>query len=257
MLLASSDAAFARAVALRPEDRQLWTARGRYLAWHDRWTEAADAYARGIEGRRFHYDWVDYGASLVLAGDRDRYEALCARVAAEIATMRASKSPPLPGDLMVAARIARLWPGPGPDRGPMVQWADEALRAQPGDAGVHCEAAAVRYRAGRFEEAIRLAERSLNMAPLWPSSDLAWYVLAMAHHRLGHAEDARRWFDKAEATADRRGREAAKAPYPPLGSYLNEDLDAQVLRREARDLLGPGRDAPQSAGLGRPGPSKE
>jgi tetratricopeptide (TPR) repeat protein len=257
MLLASSDAAFARAVALRPDDRQLWTARGRYLAWHGRWKEAADAYARGIESRPLFYDCIEYGAALVLIGDHERYDALCARQAEEIAKIKDLKSFPWAADAyMGAARVFRLWPAPGPDRGSMVKWTDEALELDSGREWVLCQAAAARYRAGRYEEAIELARRSLHETPLWPGSEMNWYVLALSNHGLGHAEVARRWFHKAEAAEARKDREAARTPYPPVGYYLLEDLDARVLGLEARAVINPKGDEPKPRGPAPPEPPK-
>jgi Flp pilus assembly protein TadD len=48
------------------------------------------------------------------------------------------------------------------------------------------------YRAEQYEQArIRLTE-SLTAGSEWPCRDLSYPVLAMAHHRLGHEEEARR-----------------------------------------------------------------
>ncbi len=44
------------------------------------------------------------------------------------------------------------------------------------------------YRSGRFEEGIRL--RGGGSVPA------DWPFLAMAHHRLGHRDEARRWLDR-------------------------------------------------------------
>ena len=46
-LIATNDAVFARAVSLRPDDPQVWVARGRHLAWLGRWRDASDAYTKG------------------------------------------------------------------------------------------------------------------------------------------------------------------------------------------------------------------
>jgi serine/threonine protein kinase/tetratricopeptide (TPR) repeat protein len=52
------------------------------------------------------------------------------------------------------------------------------------------------YRAGRFEEAVAAALVS-NRVTTWPARSLNWPVLAIAHHRLGHAEEARKWLEQA------------------------------------------------------------
>ena len=44
------------------------------------------------------------------------------------------------------------------------------------------------YRAGRYETAISTLEDSNSRD--WPGKDQNWLVLAMAHHWLGHADEA-------------------------------------------------------------------
>ena len=48
------------------------------------------------------------------------------------------------------------------------------------------------YRAGRYEEAIRQLAASRKLDPSWHATALNWPVLAMAHHRLGHGDEAMR-----------------------------------------------------------------
>jgi hypothetical protein len=70
-----------------------------------------------------------------------------------------------------------------------------------------------------------------------------WFFLAMAHQGLGHADEARRWLEKAlQGTT-----EALKPPAEPAGKAKNSDgiippnwnrrLTLQVLRREAEKLI--------------------
>jgi hypothetical protein len=73
----------------------------------------------------------------------------------------------------------------------------------------------------------------------------------MAHHRLGHAEEARKWLDKAVAAIDRATQD------PPDGSSLESRIDwktrlsFRVLRREAESLIGgPASGGPKPAGPG-------
>ncbi len=66
-------------------------------------------------------------------------------------------------------------------------------------------------RAGRPGEAIGRFEQSLTAQPDWPNHGLNAYGLALAHHRLGHPEEARRWLDRAE----RAGSRPSTGPTPP------------------------------------------
>jgi WD40 repeat protein/tetratricopeptide (TPR) repeat protein len=94
-------------------------------------------------------------------------------------------------------------------------------------------------RAGRLDEAIRRFEESLAVEPEWPNSGMNAYGLALAHHRLGQPDQARRWLERAESWLNRLDRTyAAEAPGiltgQPLVPVTFEFWGyAQVLRREA------------------------
>jgi WD40 repeat protein/tetratricopeptide (TPR) repeat protein len=85
------------------------------------------------------------------------------------------------------------------------------------------------YRAGRFEEAIQ----QLNAAIAARNGDGVfgdWLFLAMAHHRLGHAAEARQWLDKTIQWEAKQ-----KADREPL-TWVQR-LELQTLLREARELI--------------------
>ena len=64
-------------------------------------------------------------------------------------------------------------------------------------------------------------------------------VLAMAHQRLGQADEARHWFDKAVKWIDNTGLEAPRDSADALRSlHPHDSLACMVLRREAETLLG-------------------
>src|SRR5205807_850000 len=80
------------------------------------------------------------------------------------------------------------------------------------------------------------------------STAYARFFLAMAHQRLGHGEEARRWLSEAVRVADQEL--AAKSPPP-----WNRRVTLQILRREAEGLIGrsplPGPPPPNPAGFSR------
>ena len=76
------------------------------------------------------------------------------------------------------------------------------------------------YRAGRFAEAVRRLDEGIQKRK-GVSIRADWVFLAMAHHRLGHHDEARRWLD--------RFRDRSPRPRP-----------IRVLGR-ARDPVAPGR----------------
>src|SRR5205807_2457621 len=83
------------------------------------------------------------------------------------------------------------------DRVTVVRLAEQAVTADPEFNWYTHTAGAAHYRAGQFAEAVRSIRRSLDTKPPWSAEVCNWLVLAMAEHRLGHAEAARQWLDKA------------------------------------------------------------
>jgi hypothetical protein len=103
------------------------------------------------------------------------------------------------------------------------------------------------YRAGRFQEAVRrLKEADLESAAYDALADTspqqqaarvyAWLFLAMAHDRLGGAEEARQWLDRSARWIDQAIEQSPNSPN--LGSLrLRQEL--RLLRREAESLIRP------------------
>jgi hypothetical protein len=96
------------------------------------------------------------------------------------------------------------------------------------------------YRAGRFEESIRRLNESskTRRAKVVPKS-LA--LLAMAHHRLGHQDDAKHWLDSLTAS------QVNKVP----GSSW-EEIEIRILRREAESQILGSRPAASPSTATRP-----
>jgi hypothetical protein len=59
----------------------------------------------------------------------------------------------------------------------------------------------------------------------------------MAHHRLGHSEEARKWLEKANTSIDQamQGKPSAQAAAAP-GEWA-ERLELLILRSEAESLI--------------------
>ena len=79
------------------------------------------------------------------------------------------------------------------------------------------------YRAGRSDEAIRRLEEAIQ-AP--GEQTTGWAFLAMAHHRLGHRDEACRWLDRLrnhQPTAD--------------STRFWDELEIHVLRSEAEAVI--------------------
>ena len=93
------------------------------------------------------------------------------------------------------------------------------------------------YRAGRYEESVQCFERAvqLHRPRAWD-----WCFLAMAHHRLGHAREARRCLVEAARWIDEANRVQLDDPTsmgPTWGNW-HEPVVYPLLLREAEALLG-------------------
>ena len=81
------------------------------------------------------------------------------------------------------------------------------------------------YRAGRFAEAVRRLEEGIQKRK-GVSSEADWVFLAMAHHRLGHHEEARRWLDRFRD----------RGPNLDPSAFWHE-LEIRLLRAEAEAVV--------------------
>jgi tetratricopeptide (TPR) repeat protein len=201
-------------------------------------------------------DWLALAAHARLclaAGDRAGYRKACAT----LAQASAAKDGPHPADV---ARLCSLAPEAVKDLDPLVRKAAKRAadkRASPTDRTI---LGGLLVRAGRAKEAVNQLEEAVRQRGNFGAVHEELY-LALAYHRLGKKEKARRWLGKATAWLDsplqsvqaagvlasgRQGPAAAlmalKAASPLMdlrGRGLGWEawLELEVLRREAENLL--------------------
>jgi tetratricopeptide (TPR) repeat protein len=83
------------------------------------------------------------------------------------------------------------------------------------------------YRAGRFDEAIHRLEESIEFRNGKGISDPKdWAFLAMAHHRLQHHAEARRWLERL------RSHQPSTDP-----ARFWDELEVRLLRSEAKAVV--------------------
>jgi hypothetical protein len=86
---------------------------------------------------------------------------------------------------------------------------------------------------------VPLFEQSLKADPMPGRAVLNWLWLALANQRLGKAEEARRWLDKATSWLDQYRDQMPAHAEEELGLDLHNWLEAHVLRREAEAVIRP------------------
>jgi tetratricopeptide (TPR) repeat protein len=257
-----------KAIALRPAQDQLWKLEGLWLlrgeahAELGEWKKAAADLTRAIEDAG---EDAVLGNGLALAlvhlaqGDIDRYRGVCARLLRDFAQRNDVES------AIALAWACTLKPEAVEDREAVVRRAKAALDAASEESerlqSLQVLGAAT-YRAGRLEEAIGHLSAAMKAPPepgpprvkfepdpgtpggassgsIARGDPLAWLFLSMAHHRLGHRDEARKWLDKAVAAIDRVTSGQGPSDSASSGSRIDwkTRLAYRVLRSEAESML--------------------
>src|SRR5262249_47214233 len=175
-------------------------------------------------------EWFGHASLQLYAGDLAGYRRAAARLFEQF-----DNPGPRTGWWIVCT--CTLGPsGVAPER--LVQVAGAAPRVDPQGLPYRLWLGAAQYRAGRFEQALRTLEEVTRSGDGWTNSE-AWPLLAMVHHRLGHAVEARRWLDRTRRAFDQAVWSARGDPFTPLLDRRNDfDLLAvYLLHREAGELL--------------------
>jgi tetratricopeptide (TPR) repeat protein len=198
------------------------------------WDKAAGCYKRALEGGPTddgHF-WFEYAAVLLLSGDRPGYAGACAHMIEKCGTNGGPRA-------YHVARACTLAPDAVAEPSRPGRLAEKELQGFAKQFWSLTEQGALAYRAGRFQEAVPLFEQSLKADAMPGRAVLNWLWLALAHQRLGEAEEARRWLGKATAWLDQyRDGMPARAD-AEVGLHLHNWLEAHVLRREAESLIRP------------------
>jgi superkiller protein 3 len=114
------------------------------------------------------------------------------------------------------------------DRNPAraVVLARKAVELAPKEASYYNTLGVAQYRAGDEKAALAALHRSMELTGGGDAAD--WLFLAMAHHKLGDREEARKWYDKAAAELEKNGQRLSPA----------DAAEARRFRTEAEELLG-------------------
>jgi WD40 repeat protein/serine/threonine protein kinase/tetratricopeptide (TPR) repeat protein len=234
---------FTKALEDNPRDPTIWFDRGDTYARLGRWNRAAadfeKAVAEGAEATSFDARTCLAEARLV-NGDHAGYRQACGDLLAHLGPQVS------PSSATRVAWICALGPNAVANPETVVRLAEQALRETSVVRHNRVQKlAAATYRAGRFEEAVKHLEAYLVVKDFGESADpLDWLLLALAHQRLGHADLARTWLDKAAHWIDASTQD--KPADDTFGARVDWQtwLALQILRREAESTGQAGRAAP-------------
>jgi tetratricopeptide (TPR) repeat protein len=200
----------------------LWASRGESLARRQLWTEAAAAIGEAVrfrpENRAYRHRQI---LALLAAGDHTGLRGTRTDI---IDRFRTTTDPMIANDVAWSSVMAA---GEGPNLSETVRLAELGVNGatESQKAGPLITLGAALYRAGRFAEAVRRLEEGIQKRK-GVSVAQDWVFLAMAHHRLGDHDEARRWLDRFR---DRRPSLASNAFWV--------ELEIRLLRAEAEAVV--------------------
>jgi WD40 repeat protein/serine/threonine protein kinase/tetratricopeptide (TPR) repeat protein len=225
-------AEFNEAIKLQPEHGWFWVLRGWAHADLGQWDDASADFSKAAECREPHEAaWYSRAILHLRDGNLDGYRSICSDMLDRFGAG--------------ATWTCTLSPGSGIDPDRIVSLAEELLARSSRDHWHVNQLGVALFRAGRFEAAVtRLTEAAaLSGHPYRTKMLYTWFYLAMAHHRLGHAEQARRWFDQAAQGTDEALKSLAEPPAKSgntdgaIPANWNRRLTLELLRREAEQSI--------------------
>jgi serine/threonine protein kinase/Tfp pilus assembly protein PilF len=248
------------AVERWPGTWDTWGWRGNFFFYRQRWAEAIPDYTRAVElNRRYWEAWELRGTSYLRLG---RWEEAVADFTKVLEIRNLPHAPALAGRATAYSRLRR-WEAELRDREALaalqpvsavhlndlawflatcpearlsdpkrgVALARKAVELAPKAGTVWNTLGVARYRTGDWKAANEALARGMELRDGGDAFD--WFFLAMAHWHLGDKDEARKWFDKAVAWAEKNAK---------------DDEELHRFRREAEQLLGiRPRPAPEQA----------
>ncbi len=190
-----------------------------------RWDDAALAFEEAFSLGARHVDAYARRALFRLArGDKAAYGEACREL---VRMFEAWELVPAADNNI--AWVCALGPRAVADYSRVVHLAEMAVDSRPTNDQLNT-LGAILYRAGRFEASVQKLNRAVEVHGA-NGTEYDALFLAMAHHQLGHAEEARRWLRLGMAVDP-------VAMQTPGASWITR-LELEILRREASAMIEP------------------
>jgi len=207
------------------------TLRADVLALLGRWEEVAEDFPKYVEDARHSTSiWSRHALLRLHVAGVGEYRRVCRELMERFGE---TKEPSLANSL---AWSCALGPKATPDMARCVALAEMAVAAKPEEAFIRNTLGAVLYRNGDFTAAVEQLNKSIELRGGGGVVE-DWLFLAMSHHRLGHPDEARRWFEKAtQWIGEHIGWDVPKSS---SGAAFNWDSRLELMRihKEAESLL--------------------
>jgi tetratricopeptide (TPR) repeat protein len=215
---------YSKVIELEPKNSVGWTNRGNAYTGMGQYDKAVADFSKVIElDQKNASAWYLRALLCLKLDDHKAYRQVCG------AMLDSFRGAP-PETVRLIGWACALGPDNGVDSDRLVELAEKLASQNPKSRSDQTIFGAALCRAGRFEE----AERRLNQAAALPADpfqpvEYAWFFLALAHQRLGHAKEAHAWLEKTQKQIEQKS--SADVPW-------NRRLTLQLLSREAEALLG-------------------
>jgi Flp pilus assembly protein TadD len=213
----------------RPGQSDLHARRGRAFAALGQWDQAARDFGKAVElgsgDLRLRHD---HALVCVAVGDQARYREVCMGILADFGSTENADVANLAAWTCVLASSATE------DLTQPLRLAEKVVAGKRSSAYLNTLGVAL-YRTGQFDLSIQRLNEAIQVHGKGGSA-YDWLFLAMAHQRLGKAEEARKWLAKARHWID-SAQNARSEEATGSGRPWNERLAIQLFRREAETLL--------------------
>jgi tetratricopeptide (TPR) repeat protein len=217
--------AYALLLEIEPEAQWVYTLRVEACIRLQQWDQVAADSARRIQAdSRNPHHWYTEAAAWLGAGDIAGYRKVRTGILARFHDTK---------EASVAAHLSYVCaavPAEPEEAEALLRFADVSVLGAPVQPRIR---GAMNYRAGRYEAAIADLDRS---ALGFRRRAWDWLFLAMAHYKLGHADEAKKALKKAEEWIERADRLRANGQGNPWFGWF-EPLEVEQLLKEARALV--------------------
>jgi eukaryotic-like serine/threonine-protein kinase len=212
------------------ESPQLLILRGRARVELGRWSLADDDFVVALDRGADIFFWFAHALLRLQLGDIEGYREACQRMLDRFDKV---ENPELS---TVVADTCALAPEAVADLERPVQLCERLLARDPKNQGYLRTLGQNLYRAGRYEDAIKRLDEAALMGADQRGSIWDWLFRAMAHHKLGHTEDARKWFEQSVQWINQE-LPANRDLSAGSGLSWNQRLGLQLMRREAEAMI--------------------
>jgi len=193
------------------------------------WSQTGELLARAVRrpgGGADAWRWLRAGQAALAAGNVVEVRKLAAEAFDRF------RNATDPYQLIALAELMALTDGSKEILNHISRLAEQSAREQPKAQYLSILVGVYEYRSGQFEQAVQRLETPELRGNVWSKA-----FLAMAHHRLGNAEEARDWLDKAAAVYNAGLRSRVDRPVTGTGPTWWDALNQLVFYREAHELI--------------------